>query len=527
MIIDAYSLVGSIPIRSSPVDLPQLFAQMKSVGVNHAMVASLRGLHADARKGNDYLFGSTSKDPRILPVGVVAPLAGALDIENLVEECVENNAVALALPADPSLAFSSLVFQKTLITVANSKLPLIAYGATKPGVPSELAKLTSDLGCRLLFSGTIYFLLDELLAVINDYDHVYNDTSWQTTPGAIELIVQNGGSEKLLFGSGGPVRPIRPALNTVLDTDIDDKDKRKILGSNALRFLGKYNKANEVDLKPMELPQIQTPVTSPIDVHNHFGSIPGVSATVRDIDAIQFYANRHYLEYSVCSSYVAYHEDIEAGNVEMLDKISGYPNLLGSPVISPTHMKTSLKWLDMFQLNDRLAHATLMIDTVLERPGSEPYMKMFSEAAARKVPIFLNGPNRDQIRLMSWPKGPGFAPFEGRSGAADVVSMLLEVGLRFPNLPIILGHGMGEDGIELVNKTKNIYLELSGSFPEAGAVRRAIDRVGADRIVFGTDLDVIVPAYGLGIYYDANLTIEEDRKIMAENARRILRMPKY
>ena len=58
-------------------------------------------------------------------------------------------------------------------------------------------------------------------------------------------------------------------------------------------------------------------------------------------------------------------------------------------------------------------------------------------------------------------------------------------------------------------------------------VRRAIDRVGTDRIVFGTDLDVIVPAYGLGIYYEANLTIKEDQKIMSENARRILRMPKY
>ena len=120
----------------------------------------------------------------------------------------------------------------------------------------------------------------------------------------------------------------------------------------------------------------------------------------------------------------------------------------------------------------------------------------------------------------------GFAPFEGRSAAADVASMLLEVGQRHPNLPIILGHGMGEDGIELVKKTNNIYLELSGSFPEAGAVRRAIDRVGADRIVFGSDLDVIVPAYGLGIYYEANLSPQEDQKIMAKNARRILRMPK-
>jgi predicted TIM-barrel fold metal-dependent hydrolase len=85
---------------------------------------------------------------------------------------------------------------------------------------------------------------------------------------------------------------------------------------------------------------------------------------------------------------------------------------------------------------------------------------------------------------------------------------------------------MGEDGIELAQKTQNIYIELSGSYPEAGAVRRAIDRVGANRIVFGSDQDVIVPAFGLAIYYEANLSPEEDKKIMAENARRILRIPK-
>ena len=57
-------------------------------------------------------------------------------------------------------------------------------------------------------------------------------------------------------------------------------------------------------------------------------------------------------------------------------------------------------------------------------------------------------------------------------------------------------------------------------------LRRAIDTVGADRIVFGTDMDLIVPAFALGIYQDADLSPEEDRLIMAENARRILRMPR-
>ena len=91
---------------------------------------------------------------------------------------------------------------------------------------------------------------------------------------------------------------------------------------------------------------------------------------------------------------------------------------------------------------------------------------------------------------------------------------------------MIIGHGLGEDGIQLAADTPNVYLELSGSYPNRGMLRRAIDTVGADRIVFGTDMDLIVPAFALGIYQDADLSPEEDRLLMAENARRILRTPR-
>ena len=526
MIVDAHSLVGALTIRNSPVDFPQLFQEMASTGVDHAAVVSLRALHADARKGNDHLFAKAAKDARVIPVGVVAPLAGMLDVGEVVADCVANGAAALAFSVEPPVALSSLAFQRTLREAAGSGLPLIACGVTKPGVPSELAGLTRDLGCRFLLAGALYLLLDELLAVLDEYDHVYVDTAWQVTPGAIDLLVEHAGPERVLFGSGAPVRPIRPALNMVLDADIGDEAKKKVLGSNALRFFGRQAEADQADSQPILLPQVMTPSTPAIDVHNHFASIPMMSATVRDVDAIERLAKKAGMEYSVCSSYVAYHEDMEAGNTEMLDKIHGRPRLLGSPVISPTHFDASLRWLDMFERNDRLAHATLMIDTVRDRPGSEAYMRLFEEAATRGVPIFLNGPSWDQVRLLSWPQGPGHAPFEGRSAAADVCEMLIEVDRRHARLPIILGHGMGEDGIELAQKTRNIYVELSGTYPETGAVRRAIDRVGADRVVFGADQDVIAPAFALAIYYEAGLAPDEERLVMAENARRILRTPR-
>ena len=65
----------------------------------------------------------------------------------------------------------------------------------------------------------------------------------------------------------------------------------------------------------------------------------------------------------------------------------------------------------------------------------------------------------------------------------------------------------------------------SGMYPDHGDVRRAIDAVGKEQVVFGTDLDLIVTTFALGIYYEADLSAEENSLIMTENTRRILDLP--
>ena len=56
MIIDSYTLVGSLTIREASVDFPELLDDMARAGVDRAAMISLRALQADARKGNDALF---------------------------------------------------------------------------------------------------------------------------------------------------------------------------------------------------------------------------------------------------------------------------------------------------------------------------------------------------------------------------------------------------------------------------------------------------------------------------------------
>ena len=524
MIVDAYAQVGGIPMRRAPVGFPELFGEMERMGVSRAAVYGLRGLHADARKGNDQVLAAAAGDARIVPTAVFAPHAGMLDVPALLSDAVSRGAAAVAISITPALSTTTLSFRRTLKQAAATGLPIVACGAVSPGVITALAEATAGMGCRLMFAGAFYGLIDELIAVLEEHAHTYAETSWQLSPGCIEMLVEAAGPDRVLFGSGAPVRPVLPALNMVVNADLGDDVKRRILAGNAVAFYG-LDEA-EWDSSDAPLPRVELPETPAIDVHNHLGTMPHMSASVRDAQAIEELASAAVMEYSICSSYVAYREDMDAGNRELLDVLAARPKLLGSLVISPTHFEESLRWLDMFDRDDRLAHATLMIDTIRERPGDEGYYKLLAEAAKRRVPIFLNGPSWDHVRLLSWPSGPAISPFEGRSAAKEVLDMLVEVDRRHPELPIIVGHGMGEDGVWLAKRTRSVYLELAGSYPELGAIRRTIDEVGKERVVFGSDLDFIDPAYALGVYAAADMTPDEERAVMAENARRILRLPR-
>ncbi len=525
MIVDAYTTVGMNYLRSDPVGLTELHQAMDRAGVDLAFTMSLRALYADARKGNEFLFSTTSSDSRTVPIGVFGPHSNPFETAAIVEACIRNGATGLAYRAqNQSVSLSSLSFRHALAEAVKPGLPLIFPGITAGGIVSQLAEMTQDTGCPLVILGPYYGLLAEMLLVLERYPYVYMDTGWQITPSAIELLVEHAGPDRILFGSGAPVRPVQPALNTVLDADIDVDSKRKILSINALRIFGRGDLADEVERQDLPLPEVKKPGTPVIDVHCHLGVLPEVPMRVTDVDAVAYHVEREGFEYAVCSAPVAYREDIDLGNQEMLDKIAVHPKLLGSPVITPTHMETSIKWLDIFVKSDRLAHVTLDPDNEAERTGSDAYMQLLAEAAIRKVPIFYNSGAQDLSSGFRWQRKLGYNPWI-RGTSPEEFAMFVEADRRHPDLPIIIGHGMGEDGLRLAKQTGNIYLEFSGSYPERDAIRKAIDQIGPERVVFGTDLDMITPAFALGVYSEADMTTYEERLVMAENSRRILRLP--
>ncbi len=101
--------------------------------------------------------------------------------------------------------------------------------------------------------------------------------------------------------------------------------------------------------------------------------------------------------------------------------------------------------------------------------------------------------------------------------------------VSFPDIPVVCAHwGGGLPFYALMPEVRtalaNCYFDTAASpflyRPEV--YRRAIDLVGADRILFGSDYPVMPPARILKEIDEAELTFAEKDAILAGNARRLL-----
>ena len=115
--------------------------------------------------------------------------------------------------------------------------------------------------------------------------------------------------------------------------------------------------------------------------------------------------------------------------------------------------------------------------------------------------------------------GPA-APHE--STPADVA----DLAGRFPAVPLIMAH-LGHtrvQGLIAIAPHRNVLVDTSGSQPARGMLEEAVRRLGAGRVVFGTDLPIRDYASVLGRLYGAPLTGRQRRLILGENAARLLRL---
>ena len=106
----------------------------------------------------------------------------------------------------------------------------------------------------------------------------------------------------------------------------------------------------------------------------------------------------------------------------------------------------------------------------------------------------------------------------------DCYRPLVDTLLEFPTVKVILGH-MGHCNVVYINgaidvaeRNANVYLETSG-MPMPTKIREAVERVGPDRVLFGSDIPFHHPKIEIDRVHLSGLSPELVERVLSTNAR--------
>jgi predicted TIM-barrel fold metal-dependent hydrolase len=114
--------------------------------------------------------------------------------------------------------------------------------------------------------------------------------------------------------------------------------------------------------------------------------------------------------------------------------------------------------------------------------------------------------------------------FHTGTPAFSTPTQLAELALRYPKVNFIMGH-MGSTDFKMeataaATQADNIYLDTSWILPEL--VTRAVETVGAERVLFSSDSPLSTLSIELGCRRAAKLSDEERAQVMGGNMLRLL-----
>jgi predicted TIM-barrel fold metal-dependent hydrolase len=237
-----------------------------------------------------------------------------------------------------------------------------------------------------------------------------------------------------------------------------------------------------------------------IDVHAHIGRWPfpiGGDSLANVLGLMEQFD----IERAILSSAKAIVYDMQEGNAELAEVLARHDSLLGYVYANPNYLEQSCAEMDRYLSQDRFVgvkiHSTYSRRTI----GSEHVSALIAEVARRRVPLLIH-----------------------TYSAADAANIAVEAK-RHPRLPMILAHACAQawrESAEAAAECPNLYLEFCCSHAERGKVEHALRTCGPRQIVFGTDLDLLSPAFTLGMFQGAGLTPDEESLVFRENAQRIL-----
>ncbi|MFA5204669.1 MAG: amidohydrolase family protein [Lentisphaeria bacterium] len=520
VLIDVNAVVGNSATGAS--EFPEIgdrLAFMDRLGISRALAWNTEARQNHALSSNQSLIDDIARTPeakgRIIPALAVS---GLMQYERNGIQTLKRQMIAGGTRA---LRFANVFGRLTLgqlepvIRGVASLKPFIIMRHDESKVEDilEFTALFPDIPVVLteVMWGPCIIVFD----LMRRRKNILVDNSWLHSYGAVELVVEQFGAERLVFGTGYKSHG-GAAIAQLARAELTDKDRQLVMHGNLERLLGLKGAAKAAPVRPAKPAASlwgrclagKTLGVDMIDAHFHLG--PSGGYVLKDQE------ERSQVKPAL--------QAMDALGMRTV-LVSGFQAILGEPVAGNDLLEQVL-----------LPHA----DRFKGYLGFNPF---YADALVSQFDRYFSGPffvgfktlcsywgvktNDPRFRPMWAYANRHRLPILNHTWGKEDILLLREVVKKYPHAHFLLGHAGGtDDGREeaeaLAQKNPNVYLEWCGSFCTPASWEKTLQRVSPRQVVFGTDAMAHDIHWELGRLLSLDVPDKILIPILGQNLRRLL-----
>lgn len=357
----------------------------------------------------------------------------------------------------------------------------------------------------------------QLLDLLERCPNFHIDTSWMHSDETLEYVVETFGAHRILFGAG-PDAFNGAAIAALAHARVSAEDRAAIAGGNLARLLG-LDELPPTGITPLASPNPEKSLwnlflrgaplaVDIVDAHAHPTATGSWFRVEREPDAFAARARHEMARLGIdtlCQAGVRACLGDSLADHETNERLysDGSGQFYGYVACNPFLIDDLRQRFDDYFSRDYYIGFKLLND-YWRVPVTDPRFKpVWDYANAHRLPILLH----------TW------------MGSCDDPAMLRDIASVYPEATFILGHSGGSDhgsAVALAEANPNVYLEWCGTFCSQQRWEEIVARVGAGRILYGSDFVTHNMSWELGRLLSLDLPDEQLVPILGGNMRRIL-----
>jgi predicted TIM-barrel fold metal-dependent hydrolase len=235
-IIDANTMIGMHPTHRVDLTVEHLVRDMDAYRVAAGVAVSTIGVFHNDILGNAAVMESSKGSNRILPAATINPKTFFGSSSDLSAIRQQGFRIFRFFPAEQGWAIDSPAFGVILKQLAPVKSPIMV-DIDRPGDVGLVARMAVDYPAPIILCGVSLDTLSGAVAAMVDSSNLVIETHELRVPGALGLISERCGADRIVFGSGAPRVSAASSLQYIFSSVLSDEDKQKVLGGNIRRIL--------------------------------------------------------------------------------------------------------------------------------------------------------------------------------------------------------------------------------------------------------------------------------------------------